>query len=120
MGLLFISLAWTMRSDLDTQHVGFFGLLIGLVTIYYGIVGYNIGLTTVPIALLGLYSLFGLAGVLSYPMTIMFDRATSGVRNRSVWWVVLVVAFLIAIIFGSLLAVFVAASAIPAHLLKTP
>jgi hypothetical protein len=53
-------------------------------------------------------------------MTIMFDRATSGVRNRSVWWVVLVVAFLIAIIFGSLLAVFVAASAIPAHLLKTP
>lgn len=120
MGLLFISLAWTMRSDLDTQHVGFFGLLIGLVTIYYGIVGYNIGLTTVPIALLGLYSLFGLAGVLSYPMTIMFDRATSGVRNRSVWWVVLVVAFLIAIIFGSLLAVFVAASAIPAHLLTTP
>ena len=94
--------------------------MIGLVTIYYGIIGYNIGLTSAPIALLGLYSLFGFAGVLSYPMTIMLDRANSGVKNRSVWWVILVVAFLIVITFGSLVSIFIAASAIPAHLLKTP
>ena len=116
VGLLFISFAWSLKSGLNLQHVGFFAMMLGMMTIFYGYEGYALGLTTIPIALLGLYTLFGIAGILGYPITVMLDRAKAGVKNKSMLWIILVLAFSAFLILGSLTAIAIAAAAIPEHL----
>ena len=120
VGLLFISLAWTLRSDIDTQHVGMFGFLIGLAALYYGFEGYVIGLTQSPILLLGLYTLFGLTGILSYPMSVMLDKSDEGEKLKWKGWKVIGSFFLLFLFLGSILALFIAMEAIPVHLLTPP
>jgi putative membrane protein len=119
-GLMFVAFAWALHSDIDTQPVGFFGLMVGLIAIYYGYEGYILGLTSAPLALFGLYSLYGLAGILSYPMTVLLDRADLGMKIKWVGWYVLAAGFLIFLALGSILAIYIAASAIPVHLASPP
>lgn len=120
-GLVFIAMAWSIRSGADLQNVGFFSFMLGFVSIYYGYIGYTLGMTTSPIGLLALYSLFGIAGVLGCPLTLMLDRIRSGARvSVDSRWVALLAIFLIVLVLGSLLAIYIAAAAIPAHLANPP
>jgi putative membrane protein len=119
-GLLLLAFAWSVRSEMETQHVGLLGLLLGVFVIYYGYNAFVIGLSQAPIAVLGLYTLFGLSGILSYPMTIMLDRANAGMKNRWAGWILMAAAFIILLTLGSLLALYIAYAAIPAHLMSPP
>ncbi len=119
-GLLFVSFAWALRSDIDTQPVGFFGLLVGIITIYYGYEAYVLNLSMAPLAVLGLYTLYGLAGILSYPMTVLLDRLDLGLKPKWTGWYAIGITFLLLLTFGSLLAIFIGVSAIPAHLASPP
>ncbi len=119
-GLVFIALALALRTEAETHYVGFFGLLVGAMAVYYGNVGYGLGLTSAPLALLGLYSLLGLAGIFGYPMTLIVDKLRSGSKIKGNTWALVVLAFMLCMVFGSLLAIFIAASAVPAHLMNPP
>lgn len=119
-GVLLIAFAWAIRRDNETHTVGFFGLLLGFVTIYYGYEGYLLNMTSSPITLLGLYALFGIAGIFSYPATLVSDMITSGARHVDAKWIALSAIFVIALVIGSLLAIGIAAMAVPAHLASPP
>lgn len=77
--------------------------------------GYAAGLSQAPIAVLGLFSLFGFAGILGYPVTLMLDRAGEGNKNKWMGWRVIILAFWILLMLGSLLAIYIAMMAVPAH-----
>lgn len=119
-GMFLLASAWVLHSKLRLQYAGFFALLIGCMTILYGVSGYRLGLTSVPLALLGLYGLFGLAGILGYPVTLMFDRAQTKRKNRWAGWALILAVFLIVLILASLLAMYIGMSAIPVHLASPP
>lgn len=119
-GLVMVSLAWALHSDLKARYAGILSLLAGAVTILYGISGYNLDLTSAPIALLALYGLFGFGAILAYPVTIMIDRAQERVKNSSTFWIALVGLFALVMLVAGLLALFIGVSAIPGHLASPP
>ena len=76
-GIALISFALSLAFNLRTQYVGLYSMVAGAVTIYYGITGYNLGMTNSPIALLLLYGAFGGAGVFTFPATLIIDKMFS-------------------------------------------
>ncbi len=67
MGIIVLSYSFAVYTGKRLQTTGIFALFVGLITIYYGVVGFKLGLTQEPLALLGLYVTYGLAGVLASP-----------------------------------------------------
>jgi putative membrane protein len=116
VGLLFIGAAATIYLKMKLQYIGFYGLLLGIMAMWYGAFGYSLKLTTEPLALLGLYTLFGVGGILGYPVMVMLDRAQAGIKNRSYLWYLLIYLFWITLLIGSILALVIGTSAIPSHL----
>ncbi|HUC38703.1 MAG TPA: DUF981 domain-containing protein [Candidatus Acidoferrum sp.] len=116
VGLLFIGAAVSIYKKMKIQYIGFYGLLLGVMSIGYGAYGYALGLTKSPLALLALYVSFGIGGIVGYPVTVMMDRAESGIKNRSPGWIALIVLFWFLLFAGSMLALYIGVSAIPAHL----
>lgn len=73
-GMTLFAFALALAFNLRTQYVGLFAMASGAVTMYYGVHGYLLGMTNEPLSLLGLYLAFGLAGVMTFPMTLVIDR----------------------------------------------
>ena len=82
--------------------------------------GYHLGLTAAPIALLGLYLSFGIAGVLGFPVTLIFDKEEALTKKISVGWVVIMLLFCLFLFLGSMLAIYIGVLAVPAHLASPP
>ncbi|MCY0859611.1 MAG: DUF981 family protein [Sulfolobaceae archaeon] len=122
LGLSLLLFALAIKFGYKLQLVGFFALLSGLITIYYGIVGYRLGMTEEPPALLGLYVLYGLTGVFSYPMTLTIDRVTVAKvagKDPKIWsWAIYL--FVIFALLAGLLGAYIAIFTIPAHLAHAP
>ena len=120
-GLVIFSFVLAVKYKTKLSYVGFLGFLFGVMAMIYGIEGYNIGLSTEPIALFGLFFLYGAVGILSLPITIMMDRlpGLGGKRHWQGWYVILAL-FLIVLLLASLLSGFIGTAAIPAYLLNPP
>jgi uncharacterized membrane protein len=73
-GLTLLVLAVSMGLSLKLQYAGLFGLVAGGVTISYAWNGYVLGLTKDPLETFLLFCGFGLAGILSFPATVMADH----------------------------------------------
>ncbi len=119
-GLVIAAFVASIKFKTKFSFVGFFALLVGIMVIIYGIVGYNLGLTSAPIALLIMYFLYGLAGICAYPVSLIIERLPG--MQKSVWvgWSLFLLLFWVLLLFGSLLAGYVGIAAIPAHLLSAP
>ncbi|MEM3863400.1 MAG: DUF981 family protein, partial [Metallosphaera sp.] len=101
MGIIILSYSMAVYMGKRLQTTGIFALFVGLITIYYGVIGFNLGLTQEPLALLGLYVTYGLAGILGYPVTVFLDRLKeqpSERRNLGSWMIVFVVFWIIVIV----------------------
>ncbi len=120
LGILLVAFSLSVRYKARLEYPGFLGLMVGVMTIIYGIVGYNTGLTSAPMALLGLYFLYGLAGIFSYPVSLIADRLPGLKKKPWTGWHVVLVAFWILILLASLLSAYVGILAIPQHLLSAP
>ena len=118
-GILLIAFALAVKYNSKLEYVGLLGLLMGVVTVIYGISGYNLGLTEAPIALLGLYLLYGFAGIFSFPVLLMADRLSSQ-KKLKVTWQITILIFCIFLLLGGLLAGYIATLAIPVHLSSPP
>ena len=119
-GIILLSFALAIRCKARLEYAGFLALLVGAMTIVYGVEGYSIGLTQAPIALLAMYFFYGVAGVFAYPVSLIADRLPG--LHKKAWsgWVVTLAIFWILILLASILSAIVGVAAIPAHLLRAP
>ena len=107
---------WTRQ---NMQYVGIFSMFAGLLAIYYGINAYLMKMTSSPLAMLGLYVAFGIAGVFTYPATLIYDRLPAKSKVSNIYTSMLIV-FWIFLLLASILAAVVGVAAIPQHLLTPP
>lgn len=121
-GILLVAFAIAIRTKAKLEYVGFLGLMMGVVAIAYGFEGYKIGLTSAPLALFGMYLAYGVAGIFSYPVSLIVDRRLPGLKKRSgiSLNVIVIVLFLLLILLASALSAYVGVSAISAHLITAP
>ncbi|WP_338599196.1 DUF981 family protein [Sulfolobus tengchongensis] len=108
LGIGLIGIAVSIKNDYKLEIMGFMALLYGLVTIYYGAVGYLNNMTLEPIALLILYTLTGLSSIFFYPVAIFLDNARAGK--------VFLILDAILLILSALVAGYIALEAVPSHL----
>ena len=120
LGVLVLGATASIMLREKMQNVGFLALMGGLVIIYYGISGYNLGMTAAPIALLGLYGFAGLAGIFFYPLTVLIDRTPIHKNKITGAWLTVIVIFAILIFLTAVLAAYIGFAAVPAHLLSPP
>jgi len=73
-GVTLVVLAISMAFSLKLQYAGLFALASGGVAIAYGWSGYQLGMTKDPLETFLLYGAFGLAGILSLPVTVAVDH----------------------------------------------
>jgi putative membrane protein len=119
-GLVTLAFAIAIRLKANLEYAGFFGLLIGIMTLIYGYEGYSIGLTLEPFALLMLYAFYGMAGIFSYPVAIIADRLPGHQKNPWHGWHLFLLIFWLALLAASLTSGYIGMSAIAGHLLTTP
>lgn len=121
-GILLIAFTLAVKFNIRFECIGFFGMLVGVMVMVYGIEGYRIGLTSSPLALMGMYLLYGLAGVFSYPVSLIADWLLKPKPKTDVWekWHLLLVIFLVLLLLASVLSAFIAIATIPTHLITPP
>lgn len=73
-GITLVTLAISLAISAKLQYAGLFALVAGGVTIAYGWNGYVLGMTKEPFETLLLFGAFGLAGILSFPATLITDH----------------------------------------------
>ena len=69
---------------------------------------------------MGMYVAFGIAGILAFPVTVLFDALPGGKKHASRLWGVALVLFWIFLVLAALSSAAIGALAIPAHLLSAP
>jgi putative membrane protein len=119
-GLVTLAFAIAIRWKVNLEYAGFFGLLVGIMTLIYGYQGYSIGLTLEPIALLLLYVFYGIAGIFSYPVALIADRLPGLQKRPWIGWHAMLVIFWLALFAASVTSGYIGMSAIPGHLLTPP
>ena len=73
-GLVMLAIAGSFALALRLQYAGLFGLMAGGMAIAYGWNCFATGLTKEPLDTLLMFGAFGLAGILSFPATVMTDH----------------------------------------------
>ncbi len=119
LGILLISLSFSICLKKRLEYSGLLAFMFGITVIYYGVTGYNLGMTKEPLAMLGLYGLFGLSGVLALPAAMAMDKALRS-QQISRQWFAWAYAFVVFMVLSALVSIIVAGPAIAAHLAKAP
>ncbi len=115
LGLLLIAFAIGVRYKIRLEYLGFWSLLAGIMTLAYGVNGYNLGMSSSPIVLLSLYSFFGMAAVLAWPVTYLIDRL-QGRSRLGMGWSVVLALFALALIGAVIVAGLISVTAVSGHL----
>ena len=84
LGIAIVSFAAATRYRVRLEYIGFLSLLFGVMVIVYGITAYGIKMTTAPFAMLVLYILYGIVGILAYPASMIVDRLPG--LKRGMWY----------------------------------
>ncbi|MDE1870907.1 MAG: DUF981 family protein [Candidatus Micrarchaeota archaeon] len=121
-GIILLAFSLTVKYEVRFEYLGFLGLMIGVMTILYGVEGYKIGLTKEPVALLAMYFLYGLAGIFSYPVSLIADKITLPRIYARVWmgWIIMLVLFWLFLFAAGSLSASVGIAAISQHLISAP
>jgi Predicted membrane protein len=83
MGFAFAITYETGKPQARYLHfIGFFSMLTGLATIYYGASGYALQLTREPFIMFLMYVALGLTGVLSYPATVILENIVANPNKK--------------------------------------
>ncbi|MEM1627050.1 MAG: DUF981 family protein [Sulfolobaceae archaeon] len=125
LGIVILSYSIAVYMGKRLQTTGIFALFVGLITIYYGVSGFKLGMTREPLILLALYLAYGIAGILGYPVTLALDKlraeATATKDPKLPGWMYAVfILFWISVIIAGIIAAFIAVEVIPAHLANPP
>ncbi|MEM0156311.1 MAG: DUF981 family protein [Thermoplasmataceae archaeon] len=119
LGIIALAVALSLALRQKLQLVGFLALLGGIMAIYYGSVIYHYGYTQSPIATLGMYVAFGIAGILTYPATYAFDSMQAG-KKPSMYFGIALILFWLFFIFAAVMAGIIGVPAVLQHLGSPP
>ena len=120
LGVVILGFAISIQFKQKLQYVGLLALLVGIMGVWYGINGFQLGLTKEPIALLGMYLAFGFTGILSYPVTLILDWIPGSKPNVWKGWMVFLVLFWLALIIAIVVTGITAFPAAAQHLASAP
>ncbi len=119
-GLILIAFSLSARYDVASKYVGFMALLFGIMTVLYGVFGYNIGLTKEPLEFLALFVLFGASGIMTFPATLIIDNFPRTKSAMPKYWHFFLAVLWLLLIFAGAAAFTIAVGALPAHLANPP
>lgn len=120
LGVVILGFTISIQYRRKLQYVGLLALLVGIMGIWYGISGYNLGMTKEPIVLLGMYLSFGFAGILAYPVTLILDWIPGSKPNVWKGWMIFLVLFWICLVIAVITTGLTAFPAIASHLASPP
>ncbi len=120
ISIVLIGFAWSVRSRIKIHYVGLFSLLVGIMTIDYGITGYMLKLTQSPLAFMGLFVTFGIVGILAFPVSLIMDNQPGKTSSHPKLWFSLVALFWIFLILATALAFLIAGLSLYPHLSTPP
>ena len=103
-------------------YAGVVSAVLGIITVYYGAVSYELGLSQEPIVLLMLYAMYGLTGLLSLPLGIAIDsyRGSNGRREGMAWVVAVFAVLAIVAVLATLVNLVLVVPTVGAHLMHPP
>ena len=84
--IVFMSFALVVWAKQEVHYVGLLALLTGLLTLYYGVAGYQLGITSVPTDFGILYASFGMVGILAFPVSLIIDIMPGMTKRHSRMW----------------------------------
>ncbi len=84
--IVFMSFALVVWAKQEVHYVGLLALLTGLLTLYYGVAGYQLGITSVPTDFGILYASFGMVGILAFPVSLIMDIMPGMTKRHSRMW----------------------------------
>ena len=84
--IVFVAFALAVETRQEVHYAGLLAMLTGLLTIYYGIVGYQSGITSVPTNFGILYAAFGMVGIFAFPVSLIMDIAPGMTKRHSWAW----------------------------------
>ncbi len=84
--IVFMAFALTVWAKQEAHYVGLLALLTGLLTLYYGVAGYQLGITSVPVDFGILYASFGMVGILAFPVSLIMDIVPGMTKRHSRMW----------------------------------
>ncbi len=120
LAIVLIGFALSIQARLKMHYVGLLSLLVGFMTIFYGINGYFIGLTQSPIAFVDLYLAFGVAGILAFPVSLILDLEPGRTSKHPQLWAAVLVLFWIALIAAALMSFLIGGASVSPHLTTAP
>ena len=119
-GIVLLSFAIAGRTGARLDYAGFLGFLFGVMAIIYGHDGYTAGLTQLPIAMLGMFAFYGLAGVFSFPLSMKIEILIGTKKTMSTPGMIIFALFFLSLLAGSLIAGYIGVLAVQGHLLSPP
>lgn len=119
-GIVLLAFSISIKYKIRLGYTGFFGLLIGIMAIVYGIHAYSLGMTKAPLMLLLMYLFYGLAGIMSCPIAFFVDKLTHLQKRIGLGWDISFVLFWVFLVIASILAITLGATALPYHLASPP
>ncbi len=119
-GLVLLAFFASSHFKIKMEYAGFFALMNGIALIIYGVNGYMLKMTSSPIALLGMYALYGIAGISSYPLMLALDEVDQPKNKFSMKVMLFLIIFSASIFVASAIAAFIGVLSVPAHLANPP
>ena len=118
-GVILLAVALTIAFRQKLQIVGFFALMGGIMSIYYGTIIYTQNLTKSPLGSLAMYTAFGIAGLFTFPATYAYDSMADGKKPGNMFGLTLVIFWLF-FIFAAVFAAIIGVPAVLEHIQSTP
>ncbi|MDP7982511.1 MAG: DUF981 family protein [Conexivisphaera sp.] len=103
-------------------YAGVVSAVLGILTVYYGVVSYELGLSQEPVVLLALYVMYGLTGLFSLPLGIAIDtyRGSNGKREGMTWILAAFAVLAVIAVLAALVNMALVAPTVSAHLMHPP
>lgn len=114
-GIILLSMALSIAFKQKLQYAGFFAFLGGIMAVYYGSIIYSYQYTQSPLASLGMYLAFGVAGLLTWPATVAYDSMEEKEKGPGMIWGILLLLFWIAFILAAVFTGLVGVPAVYSH-----
>jgi uncharacterized membrane protein len=119
LGIVLIAISIAIYFRRKLQVAGFLALMAGFISVLYGVEIYINGLTSSPFAAFGMYFAYGIAGILVFPATLLFDSINSG-KKPSIVLKVLTVLLILAFIVAAIAAGLIGVESLAGHIISTP
>lgn len=104
LSLVLIGFVWSIRANVKMEYVGLLALLLGLLTIYYGYQGYTLGLTQSASQFFLIYFVFGIIGMLAFPVSLIIDLKPGNVSKHPQAWGAFLALFCMFLLLGIMMA----------------